>query len=176
MEKEDRAFRVKHRGSAIVSVVFNALFALIMLVSTIASLSASLRGETVDWQNSWWVTALLFVMFIFFVVKELQDVFMQLTLSKEGIWYYQMGSKRFIPWEQVEGVDFIRAFLTRKKQYYLILKTESSEGKKTFLGIKQDIQEIPLSVFVDRWLGSELRGEIKRLNPSLPMEEGLWNP
>ncbi len=176
MEKEERVFRVKHRQSAIVSVVFNSLFALFTLVSTIVSLQATFRSETVDWENSWWITALLFVAFIFFAVKELQVVFIQLSLSKEGIWYHQLGSQRFIPWEQVEGVDFIRAVLTREKLYYLILKSELNEDQRIFFDMKQDIREIPLWRFVNRWLGSELRNEIKRLNPSLPMEEGLRKP
>jgi hypothetical protein len=176
MENKNRVFRNKNRGSAIVAVVCNVLLALYVLASTIVRYSEGLRSEAVDWINSWWLATLLFGGFILLAVKSLQEVFVQLTLSKEGIWYHQLGSQRFVPWKQVEGVDFIRAFLTRKKQYYLILKPESNDGQKTLFGMKQDIQEIPLSVFVERWLGSELRNEIKRLNPSLPMQEGLRNP
>ncbi len=73
-------------------------------------------------------------------------------------------------------MDFIRAVLTREKLYYLILKSELNEDQRIFFDMKQDIREIPLWRFVNRWLGSELRNEIKRLNPSLPMEEGLRKP
>jgi len=170
MANENITFRLKHRNLAIITVVLQSLLALFTLISTMARFNASLRGEVIDWRNSWWVTALLFAMFIFFLMDSLREVFLQLTISKEGIWYYQLGSKRFIPWEQVEGVESTRALLTGKKQYSLILKSESNEDKKTFLGMKQDNQAIPLSLFVDRWLGSELRNEIKKFNPSLPMQ------
>jgi hypothetical protein len=170
MTNETKTFRLKHRRLAIISVVLYILIALFALISTITKFNAYLRGEVVDWRNSWWATALIFGMFVFFAVDALRDVSMQLTLSKEGIWYHQLRSTRFIPWKQVESVEFTRAYLTKKKQYSLILKSEPNEDKKTFLGIKQDNSVIPLSVFVDRWLGSELRDEIKRFNPSLPMQ------
>jgi len=176
MANEMKTFRLKHRGLAIITAVLHGLLALLALISTVAKFSAYQRGEVVDWRDSWWVTALLFGVFVYLAIDSLRDFFLQLTVSKEGIWYRQLGSKRFIPWDQVESVECIRAFLTRKKQYYLMLNSEQSEDGKRFLRVKQDIQVIPLSVFVNRWLGSELRNEIKRFNPSLPMEEGLRNP
>jgi hypothetical protein len=169
MTNETKTFRLKHRRLAIASLVPESLLALFTLIATVARWNAYLPGEVVDWRNSWWLTALFFAIFVYALVDSLREVFLQLILSKEGIWYHQFGSKRFIPWEQVEGVGFTRTFLTREKQYRLILKAEPKEDKKTFLARKQDNPVIPLSVFVDRWLGSELRDEIKRLNPSLPM-------
>ncbi len=97
MENEDKTFCIKHKGGAIVSAVSSIILALPALVSTITSFSAYLSGEKIDWRNSLWITALLFVLFMFSAVVSLREVFTQLTLSKEGIWYHQLGGKRFIP-------------------------------------------------------------------------------
>jgi hypothetical protein len=167
VKNESKTFRIKDRGSTILSLVFCGFFALITLNATIVGFKGYLGGQVVEWQNSWWMSALFFGLFIFLFVDSLRDVFLQLTLSQEGIWYSQLGSKRFIPWEEVKGVGVIGKYLTGKKKYGFILKSEPNESKKTYL---DNNQVIPLSKFVGRWLGSELREEIKRLNPLLPIQ------
>ena len=170
MTNENKTFRLKHRGSKIFSAVMQALLALYMLIVTVVRYNVSLKGDVADWQSSWWVTAIFFVVFVFFLIDSLQDIFLQLTISKEGVWYYRLGSKRFISWKQIECIGVTRTYLTGKKQYGFILKSESNQEKRTLLGNKQKDLVIPLSIFVDRWLGSDLQNEVKRLKPQLPMQ------
>ena len=169
MNDEDKTFRLKHRGSKIFSVTVQTLLALYMLIASVVRFKAYLKGGVVDWQNSWWVPAIFFVLAVIFIIDTLQDIFLQLTISKEGVWYYRLGSKRFISWKQIECIGVTRTYLTGKKQYGFILKPESNQEKRTLLGNKQKDLVIPLSIFVDRWLGSELLNEVKRLKPHLPV-------
>ena len=170
MTNEGKTFRLQHRGWSILSAVTEAFLVLYTLIISIVRFNVFLRGDTADWQNSWWVTAILCILFVFFLKESLQDVFLQLTISKEGIWYHQLGSKRFIPWKQIERVGITRTYLTGRKQYGFILKPESDSEKGSFLRNKQKDLVIPLSIFVHRWLGSDLQNEVKRLKPQLPMQ------
>jgi hypothetical protein len=170
MANETKTFRLKYRVSKIFAAVMQAILALFMLTFTITRFNAYLRGEVSDWKSSWGVTAFFFVVFVFFLVDSLKDAFLQITLSKDGVWYSQLGSKKFVPWKQIERVGITRTYITGKKQFGFILKPKSDDEKRTLFGNKQNNEIIPLSIFVDHWLGSELQNEIKRLYPRLPMQ------
>ncbi len=168
-KKENKIYRLKHRKSQIVSAVTYAFLALFLLILSAIKFNAYLRGQVLDWKSSWWITALSSLVYFLLLLNSLRDIFLQLTLSKNGIWYFQFGSKKFIPWEKIERIGITRSYINGNKQYSFILKPESDENKKSFFRNSQNNQAIPLSIFVHEWFVSELRDEIKRLNPPLPM-------
>ncbi len=168
-----KVFRPVHKRGRIFSAIAYTFLALFLLSVSVAKWNIESEGILTSWWNSWPVFALCFVAYGFIATQKWNEIFfVRLLISKEGICYYRLGNTRFIPWEQVERVGVLQSPAYGNPEYgFILFNSPDSENKRLSLFEKlRTKRTIPLSVFVDEWFVSELRSEIKRLNPGLPVQ------
>jgi hypothetical protein len=163
-------FRRRGRLGIALSAIFDTVFALLFLGLAISQWNVSSQVDIASWWNQWWVYAIFCIAAGFLAWEKWNEFFfVRLRVATEGIWFYRLGSTTFISWDQIEQVGVLNPDNRKSPVIGLILRKSEVDTPSNPKQIRPSLK-FALSPFADDWFVSELRAEIKRQRPSLPMQ------
>jgi hypothetical protein len=169
----DKVFYLHGRPGIALSAVFNTLFALFFLASAILRWNERLQGNIEFWWNVWWFYAVCCIgASLLAWEKWHQFFFVRLRIAADGIWYYRLGNTKHIAWDDIERIGSLTPHSKGKSVFGLVLREPADIASEKLAASKKilALHEFSLSSFVDEWFVSELRSEIKRQKPALPVQ------